>query len=44
MQKTMQSDVAIFRTHDSLAEGYERIQAVERDFVNRLAVKDHSLI
>jgi succinate dehydrogenase (ubiquinone) flavoprotein subunit len=44
MQKAMQSDVAVFSTHDSLAAGYERIQAIERDFVNRLAVKDHSLI
>lgn len=44
MQRAMQNDVAVFRTHDSLAEGYERIQAVELDFVNRLAVKDHSLI
>ncbi len=44
MQKAMQSDVAVFRTHDSLAAGYQRIQAVERDFVHRLAVRDRSLI
>lgn len=44
MQKAMQADVAVFRTHESLASGYEAIQAVERDFIERLSVKDRSLI
>jgi succinate dehydrogenase (ubiquinone) flavoprotein subunit len=44
MQKAMQSDVAVFRTHDSLAATYEGIQAIERDFISRLSVKDRSLL
>ncbi|KAK5150833.1 hypothetical protein LTR16_012673, partial [Cryomyces antarcticus] len=36
MQKAMQADVAVFRTHDSLTGGLERVQQVEQDFVNRL--------
>jgi succinate dehydrogenase (ubiquinone) flavoprotein subunit len=44
MQKAMQTDVAVFRTEDSLAAGYSAIQSVEKDFVSRLSVKDRSLI
>ncbi|KAL2352147.1 FAD binding domain-containing protein [Cryomyces antarcticus] len=44
MQKAMQADVAVFRTHDSLTGGLERVQQVEQDFVNRLQVKDKSMI
>lgn len=44
MQKAMQSDVAVFRTHESLETGYRSIQAVERDFRHRLSLSDRSLI
>lgn len=44
MQKAMQTDVAVFRTEESLAAGYKAVQKVERDFVDRLSVKDRSLI
>jgi len=44
MQKAMQRDVAVFRTHDSLAAGYEAVQQVGRDFEERLKVSDRSLI
>ncbi|TKA61316.1 putative succinate dehydrogenase [ubiquinone] flavoprotein subunit, mitochondrial [Cryomyces minteri] len=44
MQKAMQADVAVFRTHDSLTGGLGRVQQVEQDFVNRLQVKDKSMI
>jgi succinate dehydrogenase (ubiquinone) flavoprotein subunit len=44
MQKAMQADVAVFRTHESVANGYKTTQAVGRDFEERLSVKDRSLI
>jgi len=44
MQKAMQSDAAVFRTHDSLSQGYERVCAVEEDFMTDLGVRDKSLI
>jgi succinate dehydrogenase (ubiquinone) flavoprotein subunit len=44
MQKAMQSDVAVFRTEDSLATGYAAVQQVERDFQERLCLSDRSLI
>jgi len=44
MQKAMQRDVAVFRTHDSLESGYEAVQQVGRDFEERLKLSDRSLI
>jgi succinate dehydrogenase (ubiquinone) flavoprotein subunit len=44
MQKSMQSDVAVFRTQESLETGIDRIQAVERSFRDDVCVKDKSLI
>ncbi|KAH8786225.1 FAD binding domain-containing protein [Hyaloscypha finlandica] len=44
MQKAMQTDVAVFRTEDSLAAGNSAVQQVERDFADRLSVTDRSLI
>lgn len=44
MQKAMQTDVAVFRTEESLAAGYKSVQEVEKDFNTRLNVKDKSLI
>lgn len=44
MQKAMQSDVAVFRTHESLSAGYANIQQVEKDFETRLKVTDRSLV
>jgi succinate dehydrogenase (ubiquinone) flavoprotein subunit len=44
MQKAMQTDVAVFRTEDSLAAGNLAVQQVERDFADRLSVTDRSLI
>ncbi|KAE9375023.1 succinate dehydrogenase [Stipitochalara longipes BDJ] len=44
MQKAMQTDVAVFRTEDSLAAGNSAVQQVERDFAERLSVTDRSLI
>ncbi|TVY47440.1 putative succinate dehydrogenase [ubiquinone] flavoprotein subunit, mitochondrial [Lachnellula occidentalis] len=44
MQKAMQSDVAVFRTEKSLSAGHAAVQQVERDFQNRLGIRDRSLI
>lgn len=44
MQKAMQADAAVFRTEKSLATGHEKVKAVEKDFRERLAVKDKSMI
>ncbi|OCK77141.1 succinate dehydrogenase [Lepidopterella palustris CBS 459.81] len=44
LQKAMQSDVAVFRTAESLSSGLARVQGVEKDFKTRLAVKDKSMI
>ncbi|TVY56869.1 putative succinate dehydrogenase [ubiquinone] flavoprotein subunit, mitochondrial [Lachnellula cervina] len=44
MQKAMQSDVAVFRTEKSLSAGHSAVQQVEKDFQNRLSMRDRSLI
>ena len=44
MQKAMQTDVAVFRNHESLATGLKHLTAVEESFKNDLAVKDRSMI
>jgi succinate dehydrogenase (ubiquinone) flavoprotein subunit len=44
MQKAMQTDVAVFRTEDSLSTGYKAVQQVEKDFAERLSLSDRSLI
>ena len=44
MQKTMQSDIAVFRTKDALEEGNKKIAEIQNDFNTRLAVKDKSMI
>jgi succinate dehydrogenase (ubiquinone) flavoprotein subunit len=44
MQKTMQSDIAVFRTKDALEEGNRKIAEVQNEFNTRLAVKDKSMI
>ncbi|KAH7064944.1 succinate dehydrogenase flavoprotein subunit [Macrophomina phaseolina] len=44
MQRIMQTDAAVFRTGKSLDTGYERVKLVERDFKERLAVRDKSMI
>lgn len=44
MQKAMQSEVAVFRTDESLTEGLKRVQDVERAFEDEVCVKDKSLI
>ncbi|TVY38045.1 putative succinate dehydrogenase [ubiquinone] flavoprotein subunit, mitochondrial [Lachnellula subtilissima] len=44
MQKAMQTDVAVFRTEKSLSAGHSAVQQVEKDFQNRLSIRDRSLI
>ncbi|KAK3702262.1 succinate dehydrogenase flavoprotein subunit [Vermiconidia calcicola] len=44
MQKTMQSDIAVFRTKDALAAGNKKIAEIQKDFSTRLALKDKSMI
>ncbi|KAK2748994.1 succinate dehydrogenase flavoprotein subunit [Myotisia sp. PD_48] len=44
MQKAMQTDVAVFRTEESLASGVSRVEEVEKLFKNEVCVKDKSLI
>ena len=44
MQKAMQTDVAVFRTEQSLAGGNSAVQQVERGFRDRLSLSDRSLI
>lgn len=44
MQKNMQTDVAVFRTEESLSAGSKNIRAVEDIFNSDLCVKDKSLI
>lgn len=44
MQKAMQSDVAVFRTEESLQSGNSAVQIVEKDFLERLKISDRSLI
>jgi succinate dehydrogenase (ubiquinone) flavoprotein subunit len=44
MQKVMQADAAVFRTHESLVSGVERLQVIEQEFRDRLGVTDKSMI
>jgi succinate dehydrogenase (ubiquinone) flavoprotein subunit len=44
MQKSMQTDVAVFRNHESLSTGLSNIKDVESAFNNELLVKDKSMI
>lgn len=44
MQKTMQADIAVFRTKEALEVGNERLARIQEDFKTRLAVKDKSMI
>lgn len=44
MQRTMQSTTAVFRTHDSLATGNERLRDIERRFDSDLKLTDKSLV
>nr|POE87819.1 putative succinate dehydrogenase [ubiquinone] flavoprotein subunit, mitochondrial [Quercus suber] len=44
MQKTMQTDIAVFRTHDSLATGHARLSQVQHAFNTDVGVRDKSLI
>ena len=44
MQRTMQSDIAVFRTKDALENGNARLAEIQDDFKTRLAVKDKSMI
>jgi succinate dehydrogenase (ubiquinone) flavoprotein subunit len=43
MQKVMQTDVAVFRTQESLDEGVKKIHDVDADFAN-VGIKDRSMI
>ncbi len=43
MQRTMQTDAAVFRTAESLAEGVEKISAIHASFAD-VAVSDRSLV
>jgi succinate dehydrogenase (ubiquinone) flavoprotein subunit len=44
MQRAMQSDVAVFRTEMSLANGVSGVRRVEENFNTRLGISDRSLI
>jgi succinate dehydrogenase (ubiquinone) flavoprotein subunit len=44
MQRAMQSDVAVFRTDDSLSSGYSKILDVQKKFESDLKVTDMSLV
>ena len=44
MQRIMQADVAVFRTHESLDVGRQKLAKVEQDFRNELNVTDKSMI
>lgn len=44
MQRIMQMDAAVFRTHESLSTGVERLTKVEKDFRDNLCVTDKSMI
>ncbi|CAZ85136.1 unnamed protein product [Tuber melanosporum] len=43
MQKTMQTDVSVFRTQESLDQGVKKIQKVDASYHN-LGIKDRSMI
>ncbi|EME43895.1 hypothetical protein DOTSEDRAFT_53161 [Dothistroma septosporum NZE10] len=44
MQKVMQADISVFRNKEALEIGNAKIQKVQEDFRDRLAVKDKSMI
>jgi succinate dehydrogenase (ubiquinone) flavoprotein subunit len=44
MQKVMQADISVFRSKESLEMGNKRLAEVQKDFTDRLSVKDRSLI
>lgn len=44
MQKTMQADIAVFRTKEALEIGNQKLEKIQQEFKNRLAVKDKSMI
>ncbi len=44
MQKTMQSDIAVFRTKSALADGVAKLSDIQETFLNDLSVKDKSMI
>lgn len=44
MQKVMQNDISVFRTQKTLEEGNKKMDEVQQNFANRLAVKDKSMI
>ena len=44
MQRIMQSTTAVFRTQDSLEEGNQTLQSIEKQYRNDLKVTDKSLI
>ncbi|KAK3078772.1 hypothetical protein LTS18_006654 [Coniosporium uncinatum] len=44
MQRIMQTDVAVYRTGESLSTGHKKMQDVERDFNENVCVRDKSLI
>lgn len=44
MQKVMQADISVFRTEEALEMGNKRLEGVQKDFNERLAVKDKSMI
>lgn len=44
LQKSMQTDIAVFRTQSSLLEGMSKLQRVETDFSTRLATRDRGRI
>ncbi|KAL5116974.1 succinate dehydrogenase flavoprotein subunit [Pleosporales sp. CAS-2024a] len=43
MQKVMQTDVAVFRTQESLDEGVKKINEVDQEFA-KIGIKDRSMI
>lgn len=44
MQRTMQADIAVFRTKEALETGNEKLGKIQEDFQHRLTVKDKSMI
>lgn len=44
LQKSMQTDIAVFRTESLLEEGMSKLRQVETDFATRLGTRDRSRI
>ncbi|KAL4866162.1 hypothetical protein BDV12DRAFT_210685 [Aspergillus spectabilis] len=44
LQRTMQSDVAVFRTEESLSTGVNSVERIQEEFNKDLGIKDRSLI